>query len=129
MTIYHLTEGYNSPHGEARFGVAGTGPAVGLCHRTPPNSVIWHEIIPALETDFTCYFLDLPGYGQSAKFEGQDLRLRALAQTISGFCTHLGLKKPNLVGHDFGAAAVLGAHLVEGLEARSLTIADGVVLS
>jgi pimeloyl-ACP methyl ester carboxylesterase len=99
-----------------------------LCHGTPTSSLIWHNVIPALEADFTCYFLDLPGYGQSAKFEGQDLRLRALAQTIKGFCTHLGLQ-PHLVGHDFGAAAVLGAHLVEGLAARSLTIADGVVLS
>jgi pimeloyl-ACP methyl ester carboxylesterase len=129
MTKYHLSQRYDSPHGEARFGTAGTGPAVVLCHGTPTSSLIWHNVIPALEADFTCYFLDLPGYGQSAKFEAQDLRLRALAQTISGFCQHLGMKQPHLVGHDFGAAAVLGAHLVEGLEARSLTIADGVVLS
>ncbi len=129
MTNYQLSETYDSPHGETRFGSAGAGPAIVLCHGTPTSSRIWHSIIDALKSEYTCYFLDLPGYGQSAKFEGQDVRLRAFAQTLIGFCRHLGLENPHLVGHDFGAAAVLGAHLVEGLGVRSLTIADGVVLS
>ena len=124
-----LTREFKSRHGVAGYGVTGSGPAVILQHGTPTNSVIWSTVIERLRKHFTLYYLDLPGYGASAKFEGQDVRLRAFAQTMRDFALHLGLERPHLVGHDFGAATVLGAHLVEGLEVCSITVVDGVVLS
>jgi pimeloyl-ACP methyl ester carboxylesterase len=124
-----LTNEFKSRHGLARYGVSGTGPAVILQHGTPTSSVIWSTVIERLSERYTLYYADLPGYGASAKFEGQDVRLRAFAQTVRDFAVHLHLERPHLVGHDFGAAAVLGAHLVEGLDVSSITVVDGVVLS
>src|SRR4029077_20640647 len=54
---------------------------------------------------------------------------RSFARVLREFVEQVGLRRPHLVGHDFGAAAVLGANLIENVEVSSLTIADGVVLS
>ena len=129
MKKFQLDQHFKSPHGHTRFGVVGHGPAVLLCHGTPTSSLIWREVIEHLRDRFTLYFFDLPGYGIADKFDGQDVRLRAFAQTVAALVDYLELDSPHLVGHDFGAAGVLGAHLVEAVPARSIVIADGVVLS
>src|SRR5262245_58882016 len=82
-----------------------------------------------LKQDPSAHFLDLPGYGRSDKFEGQEVRLRSFARVLREFVEHVGLRRPHLVGHDFGAAVVLGANLSENVEVSSLTLADGVVLN
>lgn len=129
MTHFELNQSFQSPHGEARYGSLGRGPDVVISHGTPTSSLIWEHVVLRLAHRYRFHFMDLPGYGQSAKFDGQDVRLRAFAQSIAAFASHLGLDHPHVVGHDFGAAAVLGAILVEGLQVRSVIIADGVVLS
>ncbi len=129
MTNFQLDQHFLSPHGNTRYSSVGNGPAVVLCHGTPTSSIIWHSVIKQLQDRYTLHFLDLPGYGASDKFDDQDVRLRAFAQTVAAFVDHLKLERPHLVGHDFGAASVLGAHLVEGVKAKSIIIADGVVLS
>ena len=48
---------------------------------------------------------------------------------LTEFVEKLGVDNPILVGHDFGAATVLGAHLVEKLPVRAICVSDGVVLS
>src|SRR5690242_2306360 len=63
------------------------------------------------------------------QFEGQDVRLRSQAKVLAELLRHWGLDRPRIVGHDFGAATVMGAHLVEGCPVRDLVIADGVVLN
>ena len=128
MKNIQLKYDFVSPHGHTQYGVTGQGPAVVVCHGTPASSHIWDEVIEYLKDDFTFYYFDLPGYGVSDKFSGQDVRLRAFAQSMSAFIEELKLDTPHIVGHDFGAATVLGAHLVEAVPVKSITIADGVVL-
>lgn len=124
-----LAERFESSSGEIAYGSFGHGADVVLVHGTPTSSVVWRQVLARLSDSYRLHVLDLPGYGQSAKFEGQDVRLRALARSLAGWLDHMGLDQPVLVGHDFGAATVLGAHLVEGSPARAVAIADGVVLS
>lgn len=124
-----LSERFNSSSGEVAFGSIGEGPDVVLVHGTPTSSVVWRQVAARLCDSYRLHVLDLPGYGQSAKYEGQDVRLRGLARSLAGWLDHMGLDRPVLVGHDFGAATVLGAHLVEGTPVRAVAIADGVVLS
>ena len=100
-----------------------------LIHGTPFSSRIWSSVIDRLSSRFRIHFLDLPGYGRSDKFEGQEARLLSFARVLREFVEHVGLRRPHLVGDDFGAAAVLGANLIENVEVSSLTIADGVVLN
>lgn len=107
----------------------GHGPAVVLVHGTPASSLLWREIAPKLAETRTVYIYDLPGYGESEKYEGQQVRLRDQAAVLAELVGQWGLEAPDLIGHDFGAATVLGAHLVEGVPVRSLAVIDGVVLS
>lgn len=124
-----LSGRFDSSSGEIAYGSFGQGRDVVLVHGTPTSSVLWRQVVVGLSGDYRLHVLDLPGYGQSAKFEGQDVRLRALARALAGWLDHMGLDRPILVGHDFGAATVLGAHLVEGSPVSAIATADGVVLS
>lgn len=129
MLNHPLNRRFRSSAGEIAYGAEGDGPDVILVHGTPTSSVIWRGVIDRLRHSYRLHYLDLPGYGASDKFEGQEVRLRSFARVLAELIAHLGLEPPHLVGHDFGAAAVLGCHLVEGVPVRSITVADGVVLN
>ncbi len=129
MMIHQLSKSFSSSHGELAWDVTGSGPAVVLVHGTPASSIVWHGVVQRLKERYRLYYLDLPGFGASEKFTGQEVRLRTFARALSEFLEQQELHRAHLVGHDFGAATVFGAHLVEGSPAASLTIIDGVVLS
>ncbi len=124
-----VNERFRSVAGEIAWGMAGTGPDVVLVHGTPANSVIWNGVIERLQDSYRFYYLDLPGYGGSEKFDGQDVRLRSFARTLREFLEYCGIDRPHLVGHDFGASTVMGAHLMEEVNVASLVVADGVLLN
>ncbi len=126
---HRLTQRFATSAGEIAWDVTGDGPDVVLVHGTPANSVLWTAVIERLRGHYRIHWLDLPGYGASEKFAGQEVRLRSFARALAEFLAERGLDAPHLVGHDFGAATVLGAHLVENRPVASITVADGVVLS
>ena len=86
-------------------------------------------VVPALAETNTVYAFDLPGYGYSEMTEGQDVSLAAQGRVLSGLLDHLGLDKPAVVGHDFGGAITLRAHLLEGRDFRKIALIDAVALS
>jgi pimeloyl-ACP methyl ester carboxylesterase len=129
MNNHHIEENFSSSQGNIAHGSEGNGPDVVLVHGTPFHSVIWRALILKLREDFRVHWLDLPGYGGSDKFDGQDVRLRSFAKVLSEWLDYKKLNNCHLVGHDFGAAAVLGAVTVEGFQASGLSIIDGVVLN
>ncbi|WP_162916952.1 alpha/beta fold hydrolase [Dongia deserti] len=120
---------FPSSQGRIRYDIHGEGAPVVLVHGTPSSSFVWEKVWPRLASRLQVITYDLAGYGASDKYEDQDVRLRAQAHVLAEFVAHLGLARPHLVGHDFGAATVLGAHLVERVGARSLTVIDGVTLN
>ena len=124
-----LTKRFESSAGEIAYDSFGEGTDVILVHGTPTNAAIWSDTLEQLQDRFRVHLFDLPGYGASAKFDGQDVRLRSFARTLRELIEHLGLKRPHLVGHDFGAATVMGAYLIEQVDIASIAVADGVVLS
>ncbi|MDZ7828625.1 MAG: alpha/beta hydrolase [Halofilum sp. (in: g-proteobacteria)] len=126
---HQLNQRFSSSVGTIAWDVAGDGPDMVLVHGTPANSVVWRPVIERLCDRYRIHYLDLPGYGASEKFEGQEVRLRSFARALAEFLDDRGLDAPHLVGHDFGAATVMGAHLVEGRPVRSILVADGVLLS
>lgn len=126
---HQLTQQFSSSLGMIAWDVAGDGPDVVLVHGTPANSVVWRPVVERLQDHYRIHYLDLPGYGASEKFADQDVRLRGFARALAEFLDDRGLDAPHLVGHDFGAAAVMGAHLVEGRPVHSILVADGVLLS
>jgi len=128
MVEHQLKRRSRSSVGEIAWDVTGHGPDLVLVHGTPASSIVWRGVIERLRERYRIHYLDLPGYGASEQFPGQEVRLRAFARALREFLDERGLDAAHLVGHDFGAAAVMGAHLIEGAPVASITVADGVLL-
>ncbi len=106
----------------------GDGPPVVLVHGTPSWSFLWRKVAPVLAEDFSVYLLDLLGYGDSERREGQDVSITAQGRLLAELLERWGLEAPGVVGHDVGGATVLRAHLVEGGAARRIALVDSVAL-
>ena len=70
MTDWNLTEIFALEDRYVKFGVSGNGPPVIVVHGTPWSSYNMRHIIEALSENFTTYYFDLIGYGQSDKSNG-----------------------------------------------------------
>jgi pimeloyl-ACP methyl ester carboxylesterase len=114
---------------EVRWAKWGTGPAVVFCHGTPWSSALWSRLADAISAGFTVYLWDMPGYGSSAKFDGQDVSLAAQGALFADLLVHWDLDEPHVVAHDYGGAVSLRAHLLHGARYRSLALVDVVALA
>src|ERR671915_1860051 len=129
MERWALGMEYVSTYGRVRWDLFGGGPPLVLVHGTPFSSYVWRKVVPTLAETNTVYAFDLPGYGSSEKREGQDVSLAAQGRVLSELLDHWGLDKPAVVGHDFGGAITLRAHLLEGRDFRAIALIDAVALS
>jgi pimeloyl-ACP methyl ester carboxylesterase len=126
---WQLQETYTFRGEAVRCGSLGDGPPIVLVHGTPFSSYVWHRIAPHLADRYRVYFFDLLGYGRSAKRDGQDVSLGVQNVLLGELLDHWGLDRPDVVGHDFGGTTALRAHLLDGLDFRTLTLIDPVALS
>ncbi|MFF5988754.1 alpha/beta fold hydrolase [Prauserella flavalba] len=129
MNAWRLRESWPSRLGTVcwdRFGEPDGEPVV-LLHGTPFSSYVWRGLARAL-TGRRVYVWDMPGYGASEKFAGQDLSLAALSEVFRDLLEHWALTGPDVVAHDSGGAVALGAHLLHGVPYRSLALVDAVAL-
>ena len=114
--------------GEIAYDTLGSGPPVVLVHGTPTSSFLWRNVAPALAASFQVHVFDLLGFGLSERNPEQEVSIEVHARNLAELVAHWDLEAPALVGHDIGAAAVLRAHLLEGVSASKLALADAVVL-
>lgn len=121
-----LTQSFLSSQGEVAYDVFGHGPPLVLVHGTPSWSYLWRRVIPALARDFRVHVYDLPGFGSSAKFDGQDVSIGTQTTVLGEMLDHWGLRQPLIAGHDTGAAVVLRAHLLEGREFDRIALLDAL---
>lgn len=131
MGDWQLGKTYPSVVGDVhwdRFGDPDREPVV-LLHGTPFSSFIWRGVARALARHHQVYVWDMPGYGASEKYQGQDLSLAALGRVFAGLLKHWGLTEPMVVAHDSGGAVALGTHLVHGAPYRRLALVDAVALA
>lgn len=131
MTDWKLSKTYDSTAGEVRwdrFGETGRDPVV-LLHGTPFSSYVWRGIARSLAHHHQVFVWDMPGYGASAKAEGQDVSLAAQGRVFTELLTHWGLTEPTVIAHDFGGAVALRAHLLHDARYRKLTVVDPVALA
>ncbi|SCL64813.1 Pimeloyl-ACP methyl ester carboxylesterase [Micromonospora citrea] len=133
MREWQLTRTYDSTIGEVRWdrlGAAEAGrPPVVLLHGTPFSSYVWRGTAGALAQHRQVYVWDMPGYGMSAKFDGQDVSLAAQGRIFGELIEHWGLAEPAVVAHDVGGAVALRAHLLHGVPYRRLALVDPVALA
>ena len=129
MADWPLPEAFRFNGQAVRWGRMGAGPALVLLHGTPFSSWEWHRVAPHLAATRMVYYYDMPGYGASEKRAGQDVSLGVQNAVAAALFAHWGLDRPDVVAHDFGGATALRAHLIDGLDYRSLTLIDPVALA
>jgi pimeloyl-ACP methyl ester carboxylesterase len=82
---------------------AGEGEPVVLIHGIPESWKCWKHQIPKLATQFKVYAIDLKGYGQSEKSDG-DYTMNNVAKELILLLDYLEIKNFRLAGHDWGVA-------------------------
>lgn len=128
MTEWKLSQTYDFNGRTVRYDVRGDGPPVVLVHGTPWSSFNLRHIIKALSEDFTVYYYDLLGYGQSDKTSG-DVSLGIQNQVLSGLLDHWQIRQPVIIGHDFGGATLLRTHLLNKCNFDKIVLIDPVAVS
>jgi len=79
----------------------GTGDPVILLHGIPESWQCWRHQMALLSTQFRVIALDLPGYGQSGKDEG-DYTGNAVARKVLELLDAINVDRFRLAGHDWG---------------------------
>jgi pimeloyl-ACP methyl ester carboxylesterase len=93
-----------------RFHVAEAGPAdsaappIVLLHGWPQHWFMWRDVIPALAADHRVIAPDLRGLGWSDAPKSGYLK-QDLADDVLALLSELGVKRFDLIGHDWGAYA------------------------
>jgi pimeloyl-ACP methyl ester carboxylesterase len=131
MSEWQLTQTFRSTSGDVRWdrlGQPGRPPVV-LLHGTPFSSYVWRAIARSLARSYQVFVWDMPGYGTSAKYAGQDVSLAAQGRVFVELLDHWGLSEPLVVAHDFGGAVSLRAHLLHGARYRALALVDPVAVA
>jgi pimeloyl-ACP methyl ester carboxylesterase len=88
------------------FEVTGGGRPVVLLHGFPDSGRLWRHQVPALvDAGFQVIVPDLRGYGLSDQpKEVAAYSIPFLVGDVLGLLDQLGIEKPHVVGHDWGAA-------------------------
>lgn len=106
----------------------GSGPDVVVVHGTPWSSFNLRHIIHGLANNHRVHYFDLLGYGRSDKRPG-DVSLGVQNRVLTTPVRHWGLDDPMAVGHGFGGATILRAHLLDDLAFSRTVLIDPVALS
>ncbi|KAL3962841.1 hypothetical protein ACCO45_004364 [Purpureocillium lilacinum] len=113
---------------------AGVRTALVFNHGTPWSSFVWRDIADAFTSTHTVYLWDMPGYGLSDKYDGQDVSLgtqgKLFAELLAHWFPQQQQRPPPIVfAHDFGGAVALRAHLLHGARYAALALVDPVALA
>jgi pimeloyl-ACP methyl ester carboxylesterase len=126
---WNLSESFDFEGQLVRYGVLGEGRPLVLVHGTPFSSVVWRKIAPHLARRRRVFYFDLLGYGRSEMRDGQDISLGVQNRLFAALLDHWGVKRPDVVAHDFGGATVLRAWLLNDCRYRTLSLIDPVALA
>ncbi|GEM81744.1 alpha/beta fold hydrolase [Vibrio superstes] len=111
-----------------KYGIKGEGEPIVLVHGTPWSSFNLRHLIQELSSEYTVYYFDLLGYGESDKSDA-DVSLKIQNQLLEALLDHWQLKLPYIVGHDFGGTTVLRNHLLNKRKYKKIAVIDPVALS
>ncbi|HET6493734.1 MAG TPA: alpha/beta fold hydrolase [Thermoleophilia bacterium] len=94
---------------------AGKGEPIVFIHGLPESWYSWHNQIESLQSDHRVIAIDLKGYGQSDKPDG-DYHPRTVAAEIMALLDRAGVQRFNLVTHDWGT--LIGDYVAGGFPDR-----------
>ena len=128
MDLWKLPEVFDYQGRTVRYGIIGNGPPLVCVHGTPWSSFNLRHLIEKLSEQYTVYFYDLLGYGQSSKKPG-DVSLGIQNEVLNQLLDHWRLENPVIVGHDFGGATSLRTHLLNGRRFEKMILIDPVAVA
>lgn len=128
MQSWHLERQILFEGRTVRYGVLGSGPPLVMVHGTPWSSFNLRHLIAGLSPQYTVYFFDLLGYGQSDQSDA-DVSLGIQNKVLGRLLDHWKLDNPAIIGHDFGGATVLRSHLLDGRAFEKIVLIDAVAIS
>ena len=111
-----------------RYGVAGKGPPLVMLHGTPWSSFNLRHLIAGLSSEYTVYFFDLLGYGQSDQSDA-DVSLGIQNRLLGSLLDRWQLDRALVIGHDFGGATILRSHLLDGRAFEKIVLIDAVAIA
>ncbi|MBI4744100.1 MAG: alpha/beta hydrolase [Actinobacteria bacterium] len=107
---------------------SGRGQPIVFLHGVPSFSYLWRKVMPFLESDFSVYAPDLPGYARSENLP--DFSLKNYSKWLFDFCDFIGKdEKIDLVIHDVGGPVGLAFVLEYPEKINRLVIMDTVASS
>jgi len=78
-------------------------PALVLVHGLGSAGNIWKTLVPGLIQNFTVYAIDLPGHGDAALHENEEMDPRSLAQAIVDYMvSEMGIESMHVAGNSLG---------------------------
>lgn len=128
MSTFSLNRCFESQQGGIRWDVFGDGPPIILLHGTPNYSYIWRKVVPVLRRDHSVYIFDWPGFGNSERFQGQNISWEEQPRRLVELFNHWEVENPVVVAFDFAPIFALRAHFFHGLDYKALILADAAVI-
>ncbi len=113
-------EHYNIDDATIAIRKFGKGKPLVLIHGFIVHGYTWRKMIPKLSEHFTCYVLDLPGFGDSKWTAKTDFTFTAQSKRLDKLFKKLNLTDYNILAQDTGASiarmvAVLQPNTIEKL--------------
>lgn len=91
-------------------------------------SGLWHGTMQEISPFFSCYALDLPGFGDSDDPQNDEYQtIGGFAKLVEGFCNELDITSCILVGHSMGGMTSLKVALECPDLVKKLVLVDTVV--
>jgi pimeloyl-ACP methyl ester carboxylesterase len=85
---------------------AGDGPPLLLLHGIGMSHAAWVDVVPRLADAFTCFAVDLPGFGASPRL-ARAQTLGALAEACAAFMAAQGFARFHVAGNSLGGGVAL----------------------
>jgi pimeloyl-ACP methyl ester carboxylesterase len=126
--VWSLSKKFSFEGQRVAYDVLGKGSPIVLVHGTPFSSYVWRNIARELARTHEVFLFDLLGYGGSEMRSGQDVSLGVQNRLLAALLGHWRLERPNVLCHDFGAATVLRAHLLDRCDFAHMLMFDAVAL-
>ena len=83
--------------------VYGGGPVLILVHGFLVHGYTWRKMLPKLAEKFTCYVVDMPGFGDSEWTSKTDFTFTGQARRLAQLLEILAIKECSIIAQDTGA--------------------------
>lgn len=96
---------FTMPEGDLYYKVSGEGEAIVLISGFTADHHVWDSVVGLLVQSYQVITFDNPSCGQSYT-AGQDLTVKAIADTAIALCDHLNIDKAHFMGSSMGGSVV-----------------------